>query len=512
MDISLNSVDTCEISSLIKTEANVETDIIVPDTKPDIQRILSVTAFADTTDRSVKKDKVILSGNVKFNILYSGEHDPLKIVSVDYVAPFSHQVDFTGIDEECLTVCSWDISKTSFEVKNSRKLTAGALVNYELKSSKIKEKNIVSVSDELTGYPYRKTTEECDCLIASKDIDFELKETFTIPCREDADIYRVNAGVEISDIKAVNNKAVIKGQVNIKALYESNGEISDYSTEISFTEVCDIDNLSSEQRLVYDFEVADMDYNADFSDMGKTIESQIKINGYICAYEHREVSFINDIYSPDYTYEKLCENISCEKLSEFMHTRDTVKDSVELSLGMQGIDKIYHMDCTAGKTQASLEGSCLKLKGTIEMNLIYADEDNNLCKASKTSPYEFEFIYQDNHAEDYNIISNVKCVNCGYVLGSANEIQLRAVMSAKAAVLSRKSYNAVTGFNVDTNNPIQKDSQASIVVFYPHSSSDLWEVAKKYNTTCEEIAKINSLDLSVALVNDKPILIPKRHI
>ena len=511
MDISLNNVDICEMSSQTKTVATVETDIIVPDTKPDIYRVLSVTAFADSAERSIKKDKVIFSGNVKFNILYSGEDDPSKIISLDFIAPLSHQTDIMGIDEDFMCVCSSDVSKTSFEVKNSRKLCVSAFVSYNIQSHKTKSKEIICPSHTDVLYPHKKGNTDCDCLLACKDLNFDISETFSMPCSDEATICKIGATVEISDVKSVNNKAVLKGQLNIKVLYETNGEISDYLTEFSFTEVCDIENLTSEHRLFYNADVAYLDYTTDYSDVGMSIDARIKVKGYMCVYEHREIFFVNDIYSPDYEYEKKAENISVTTLSSLMQTRDTVKDSIELPISAHGIEKIHNMECFTGKAECVIDGDTLKLNGNIEINLIYSDENNVLCRAIKTSPYEFEFAYS-KPGDDYLIIPCVKCLNSGYVMGSAEDVQLRVVVNAEAVVLSRETFNVVCEFNADSKKPIKKDDQPSIVVFYPGSSSELWDIAKKYNTTCEEIAEINSLDLSLPLSSDTPILIPKRHI
>ena len=59
----------------IKTRASVESDIIVPDSKPDIYRILNVKAVADLSEYHIRKDKITFSGNIKYVVFYIGEEE-----------------------------------------------------------------------------------------------------------------------------------------------------------------------------------------------------------------------------------------------------------------------------------------------------------------------------------------------------------------------------------------------------------------------------------------------------
>ena len=49
----------------------------------------------------------------------------------------------------------------------------------------------------------------------------------------------------------------------------------------------------------------------------------------------------------------------------------------------------------------------------------------------------------------------------------------------------------------------------SFVIYYPTQKMPIWDVAKRFNSSKEEIIKTNSLTDTDFLPNDKPILIPK---
>ena len=123
MEFSKSPVSVCEQSKQLKTKTNLEADVIVPDTKPDIYRVLNVKALPDVTECYMKKDKIIFSGKTKFTILYVGEGDMGKICSIEYSLPFNHLADMAGAEEGSVARSSCNISSTAFDIKNSRKLS-----------------------------------------------------------------------------------------------------------------------------------------------------------------------------------------------------------------------------------------------------------------------------------------------------------------------------------------------------------------------------------------------------
>lgn len=512
MEFNLNTVSVCDYNRQIKTKATVEADVIVPDTKPDIYRILSVKALADVSERYMRKDKVIFSGKVKFNILYVGESDKTKICSIEYSSPFNHQADMPGADDSALSIGMCNVSKTVFDVKNSRKLSVGAVL--DLKAEAVRQSTLEAISgeSEISDIPSRSSVYECDYLAASKEFEFTVSDSLMLPSTDDAcEIYDVSVRPDISEIKTVNNKAVIKGNANVQILYGADGEISDYDTEIAFTEIVDIDSISSDHTVSSHFEVADCVSSLLASESGTEVDIDFKVRGSICAYAHSEYSLASDIYSPDYSYDIKNRKASLIRISKANGIQTTVKDSIVLSDTEPSVSKIHFMDSSVSHVSAHGESSAIKLSGAVENVIIYSDENGNLYRLRHTTPFETELVC-DSDITDGDVMADISCLNYGYILASSREIQTRVILRADGQFIDFDEINLITDFKLDTKSPIQKTSQPSIIVFYPDADTDIWDIAKKYNTTCEEIIRVNSLDDSSSLSPDKPILIPKRQI
>lgn len=493
----------------IKTRASVESDIIVPDSKPDIYRILNVKAVADLSEYHIRKDKITFSGNIKYVVFYIGEEEGNKIYTIEYSAPFSHMTECSKLSEESTTKCSCSVSKTLFDVKNSRKLSVGALLDIKAEGTGAKDIQAIQNEDIPSSLAYK--SEDCvyDTLKSSSEFEFDISDTITLDAGEDFEIYDIQINNDVSEIKAVNNKAVIKGQANVFVLYFSDGEIQGYNTEIPFTEIVDIDNLSSEQTLVSHFETSMVNYSVSDLTEQASIDIVAKIRGSIWGYEQMDCSLVKDMYSPDYTYDIRFKKCFLSKILSARDTKITLKDTLTVSDSSKSISKVHYADCNAVVDSYSVIGEQLKISGNLESVVIYSDSSDNLCRIGEIAPFETELDFPG--ADETSSISlDLSCVGTGYVLSSPMEVQMRTVARVKAVAFGLKEQQVISGFSLDENAPVKKEEQPSIVIYYPDSDSKLWNIAKKYNTTCEEIISVNSLDKENPIVPGVPIIIPKK--
>ncbi len=511
MELKLRDINVCNFNKKLSTVCNVEADIIVPDTKPDIYRILCVNATADMDEHYIRKGKIVFSGNVKFNILYTGETDKTRIYNIEYSMPFNHQADFAGAEDDfkCITRCT--VSGTDFKVKNSRKLSAKGELSID---AEVMNYTALNALEEVLGedtVPSKQKNFKADSMVVCKDFAFSFSDSITLPSGDDVlDVLDFDVRMDTSEIKTVNNKAIIKGNLPAKIFYISGSEPSVYETEFSFTEIADLDMANSESMLSSHFNVSDVSYEVSKSDDEAVIDLDIKINGYIKAYEKQEYSVISDIYSPDYSYSVSKEKAQLESFVKANESQITVKDNLSSDLS-GSISKIYYMNVYPSCSSVDCKNSSVKVSGSVQTSVLYSDEDGTICSSAKDIPYEFDIPF--DHAEGGTSFDvSVSAVNYGYVLGGANEVQARIVLKAMLSGRTASDVNIITDFSEDKNSPVDKSSQPSITVCYPDGSATLWDYAVKYNTTCEEIASVNSIDLDSQLQSGVPILIPKRKI
>lgn len=512
MDLKLRDISICDYTKKIITQCTVDADVIVPDTKPDIHRILCVNAVADLNERYIRKDKIIFSGNVSFTIMYTGDTDKSKIYTIEYTAPFNHQTDISGASDDAMSISNCTISGTDFKVKNSRKLSAKAFLNIDAEAMKYKD---ISALEEVSGddaVPFRSAQIKSDSLIACREVEFVLSDTISLPSTaNEAEIYDFNVRIDTSEIKTVNNKAIIKGMLPAKVFYMSDNQYSVYETEFSFTEIADLDMANSESILSSHFDIADVSYSLRETEGEILLEADIKVKGNIRAYDRMECLVVSDIYSPDHNYSVKTNTINAACFNILNESRLTVKDSLTADSFGSSIARVHYMNVYPSCKKIYCENSVAHIEGSVQTFIIYSDDTGELGSVKKDIPFETDFPCECDSASSVFDVS-VSAVNYGYILGSSHDVQARTVLKLTSGVLSSSKASIISDFNEDKSSPIDKSTQPSITVCYPDGKLSLWDYAVKYNTTCEEIASVNKIDINANLASGSPILIPKRSL
>lgn len=103
MDIELRK-ETVAINETVmrdNTQLLVQNDIIVPDVKSDMAKILQIDAEAMVDEVVVSDKRADIAGKLNLNILYVPEGDTKPVCSINSSIPFSTQIengpDFGGV-------------------------------------------------------------------------------------------------------------------------------------------------------------------------------------------------------------------------------------------------------------------------------------------------------------------------------------------------------------------------------------------------------------------------------
>ena len=96
MSINLikEEIRTMEVACQKYSQTMVESDVIVPDVKPDIKKVLEVSGTVAVTQKMLQQDKVFIQGVIRMTVLYvpDGE-DSCAIKSLFTTQEFSHTTD-----------------------------------------------------------------------------------------------------------------------------------------------------------------------------------------------------------------------------------------------------------------------------------------------------------------------------------------------------------------------------------------------------------------------------------
>lgn len=498
------------------TQNIIESDIIVPDVKPDVVSILHADGEVKVNSKETYKDAVVLRGTVAFKILYLSD-DPSRLVcSTEHSVNFDQTVDIPGIDSNM--ICSLDCIPEHIDcsIINGRKLNVKAVLKVD---SKVVEPIEVSVVSELGGADdvqiQTQSFESCN------EAEYDNIETGVI-CEVDIpigrpaikDILRTDAYIKEKDIKVTGGKAIAKGILEVNTLYVPDMDeapVDCTTSEVPFSEVLDMPKIADGADIIFTAEVKNVSAVVKEDDDGdsRVLEYEVGLSFKPNAVEKQIFEVVSDAYALSSKLEIERNPVKVTALVGEAKNQSTLKDSIQLSSEMPPAKQVYNLSCKAVITGMDTEDDRVNIEGVVESTIIYlSDEGKPIGSIKHHTPF--------NHTIEVRGISDcstpkaiVHMDNCSYEMIGDRHIELKFVMTIAVRAFDQVFVDVVTKVDEAPLDERKMAAQPSMIVYYIQNGDTLWGIAKKYLTTVGDLLKVNGIDNPDALEVGQQLLIPK---
>lgn len=495
-------------------KAVVDTDIIVPDTKPDVLNILEVNAVPFIQEKYIQSDRISVSGIVDYNILYGGGEEKTEVKSIRYKAPFNEQIEIQGVAEDSQTYVLCNVSHIEGKIQNSRKINVKSVISFECGAAKKSMLSCISSISGKTNLPTKSTETKILDMSVCQEGMFKVTDELKLPVSPDdiGEVLKTDVKIVAGEIKTMNNKVVVKGKVLTDTLYTSEGEMYHMENETPFTEVLDAEGINADMHteIILSRRAEQIELSAigeeTFLDFAGEFDVLVK------AYEENTYQVISDIYSPDYEISTERANHTIHTLKDSFKETFTINEMVNIGDSVPGIVKIYNVLSTPIKENAVPADGYLNLDGYLDTKILYLSDSKSypVYSASKRIPFSCKI--DNNLIRKHDLCeANLMLEHMNYVIKSERDIDIRANIKVEGKIISENNMEFISDVNVDLNSPIVKSDQAGITIYFAQEGEELWDIAKRYNTTSEEIASVNNITED-CLPKNQQLLIPKRVI
>lgn len=491
-----------------KATAYSEGDVIVPDTKPDILKILQVDAVSAITSKTPSDGGVRIEGNVNYNILYIPETEAGGLKSITAQQSFSCMTAGAELSENAISDVRCEVERVEFDMINSRKLSLRAAVLIEYKIWENKEVTLcVGVDDEGAEAIYQTISPNSPELFAEHC--FVVRDRLEIPTGRApiGEILKMDIDVGEEEIKAITGRAVVKGSVSISALYsDSEGKINSLRGEIPFTELAEMAELEEDAECSVEYRVCDCGFEAGGDDDGdmRYINFDISLAAAVHSSKKEEVRIVKDCFCPgshtDTLYEE-CELF--EAVSTAKH-RYTVKEAAAPDKKLPQISSIYNVVARPSIISATPKKGRVLLEGKLELYILYITDNAQLpiYSIKKEVPTELS-IDAEECCEGLLCEAELKAENVSFNLNMAQEAEIRCILSAEARLCRKTKINMISDCV-----PTEEEKDCEIVIYFVQPGDTLWDIAKGYAVSVADIAKYNGLSEERALVPGERLVIP----
>lgn len=511
MNLVKDSILINEVAGQNSCEVNVEGDIIVPDVKPDILKILQVEATSNVTNKEIQNGRMNLSGKVNLKILYIPDKADESVKSILTSFDFSHQIENQNLTEDMHNVVECDVSNVNFRLINSRKLHIKTTVALEDTVFCNKSLDVITDIDSDTYTEINKKPLNICNSVAATEEEFSVKDSVEIPSGKMSirEILKIDYRISDKELKPVTGKIVAKGTVNVCILYVGdNNNIEFMEFDIPFTEVFSAPDVNDSTQCEINYNVNDMYYEiAEDSDGDKRIVNlEFLITAQINACENMNIDIVNDFYCPGLETKIERQSYTLNNIVYQTCSQNNLREIIAIDNNSPQIVGVYNVITKAYITKTSLEHNKLYVEGIIDCYILYLSDntDNPVFSYKKEIPFNY-LLDAPNCTDDMDCIVTADIEHSSYSLNMANEVELRCILNICAKITEQKNINLISDYELaELNN----DAKMGIVIYFVQKGDTLWKIAKHYHVALDEIIKLNNLDPNAQLMIGQQLIIP----
>lgn len=493
MELKKDTISLCDTIADGSIQAMADGDVIVPDIKPDILKLLQVDADACVTDKYFENGRLIINGRVDYKVLYIPDREKEKLQSITTSMDFRQVVD-CGADMGARVIVMPSVERVEFNAVNSRKLRLRAIVKLDYEVCRISETEVcVGIDAEDAECALRRVSFENTVDISEHD--FTIKEVLEVPSGQSsiAEIMKTDVRISDTEYKTVTGKVIVKGNVGVCILYtDDEGEIKYIESESPFTEVFDADGVGDDTICDIDYNVIGTmcDIQADNDGDMRVAELDIDVSAAVRGVEPEVRELMSDCYIPYRNTVCRTEKLRLTETVERPTVQNTLREVVDFPGNIPGVRGVYNVMTNAVITKAEQQRNKIICEGRIETYILYLTDSNEnpVYSLKKDIPFSYMLDCESSDVKhEINIKAEVKHIS--YNLNSAGSVELRCLLS-----IDGKLQRSVDVDNIVSVETAEKTKPSGIVVYFCKDGDMLWDIAKKYAVPQERIRRYNDIE------------------
>ena len=475
-------------------QTKAECDLIVPDTKPDVQKILQVCAKPAITRKTPQQDKVSIQGVLNLTVIYIA--DDGKIKSIFTKLDFNCTADCEGTDLSSHIYAEADLEEIDYQTLNSRKINIKCSVGIDIKSSRKIACAIPTGFENDCNIITRFKDYSISCLSPEEEQNFRFRERIEVPAGKPdiQEIIKTDARCCSDGIRYEDGRISISGDIIFRTVYsDQEGYLSSIEETLPFNETFGGVGLPEGEPDVC-LSVCDISFDI-FEEDG--IRRWLNIDILICASFKVSQNFnmcgIDDAFSTETPVRISRVRNETESIIDKNITQIAHKDSVLIPDYLPAVFRIADCSGEARVTGISIENGRITVDGEILSNILYSSDDENAHLSGMSHISSFSQTIDSPFASESSICeAKVFLDHISYSISADKEVELRFIVVLTLSLLRSEAMEIIEDISPDED--ASPRPLPSAVIYFADENETIWDIAKRFWVTPESIITANKLD------------------
>ena len=488
-------------------EESVET--IVPDSCPDMARIISTQGTVFVHSREVRDGKAEVTGTVRVTVLYMPDQEG-GVRALNFAVPFTLESDSSAMPGCRVLTAETGLEFLESRMLNPRKIfthcrLAARLTGYQ--QTQHAYCTDVEAGEDL-GVEKQQERQRTILLTEVSEKDFTFSEELNLsPGRIGAaELLHNEVRTSVTETKLVGSKLIFKGVFHVSLLYRTpEGICASASSEMPFSQIMEAESGSESSTATLQLQLTGADLQISHEDPeGRRIAVTLYLHATALLRCQQELTLLSDLYSTSYETHYEASPLTLTAFHEGFLRRQTVREVLEIGTAAE---TILSAAVTCGAVSVSREGEYVTLRTAAAVRVLYLDEGGVALMAERT----LEVSCQTELPEGCHVTARAFCPD--EVQGSLGDrgIEVRFPVDFQIEAAKRVKRVCISAAKLSPESDTEAGEMPSLVLRCLSGRETAWDLAKRYHTTISAILSANKLENETELPRDRLLLIPRKR-
>lgn len=491
----MNKANTISTEAVVyegQAEQGIELDYVLPDYYPEIFKVLKCCLTPAIVSKTISADnRLLLDGVVYIRVLYLAENSD-ELHCVEQRTTWSKAVELgkKPIEGEPIVKVSAKPDYCNCRAVSPRRIDVRGAVSCKIRIYGQTTFELPELSDDLIVR--KKEITACPApLHASKQ--YNIREEIETGANGISYIISIDTVPTINDVRIIADKAVVKGSINVSALYgvksEGTGckDLEKMSADIPISQILDIRGIDDSFVCIPELSVMNCELipSADSGILSCEIVGECRVK----AYREEKITVPIDVYSTQFETEHT--SASARTISQPKKISEQLTLKSEITSGIGEFEAVWESRCELSNLLCRAEQGELTLTGQLTSQAI-GKVGGMPCFAEKTEAFE-STIHNADITPESLIEFNAQPNSTGFSISSDGAVGISTLVEFNGCIVSQQNVDVLKSVNVLDDKPRVRDENIALRIIYTNGTEDCWSLAKRCGTTVEALMSENSI-------------------
>lgn len=517
MDILKNILHMVKTKSSAVSQITFDEDVNVPDSKPDVGRMIQKKGEVTVEEVQIAEGQARVMGKLAFFLLYVEDGGERRVHSLQGSLPINEILRLDGLQSGDKVRLKWEIEDLSLHLMNTRKLNVKAVVTFQASVDAGIEVPLPVGVKESEGISVKTRPVTVLELSAGRKDSLRIRKEILVASNK-PNVHTIlwkDAEIRGLELRAEEGKVTARGELFVFVLYEGEEEANPLQwleNAIPFTGEIECSGCTAE--MIPNIEVAvaqtDLEVKPDSDGEERIVQTDVVLDMDILLYCQREYRQLLDVYTP----KKECVLQRTPETLEQLLVRNFAKCRVSERLKTREpegkILQICHSDGSVKLDEAQIVEDGILVQGVVQVRILYIISNDEMPFYSMESSIPFSHtIEAPGISEECAFYLRSGLEQLSTTMADSNEIEAKAVVNLNAMVLRREQTEIIRAVEERELDMEKFQSMPGIVCYIVQPGDTLWDIAKEFYTTAEEIRGMNQLGEGEPKSGDRLLVVKK---